>query len=857
MPRRAAISRNGDVEAILKEVEKPGRYIGGEWNEIKKDPSRVEAKIALIFPDVYEIGMSYLGQKILYSVLNSFPSLLAERVFAPWPDLEQKLRERRQSLFSLENKIPLREFDILGFSLLYELNYSNILTILDLGRIPFYSGDRKRDDPLVIAGGPAAFNPEPLSDIFDAFLIGDGEEAFPEIADKVISLRKKKAKRDEILGALADVQGVYVPSLYSAYEPRGSSLLARRPGRDAPARILKRVVSSLKRFGFPENIVVPDIQTVFDRVAVEVARGCPQKCRFCQAASIYSPFRALSPVSALAKSCRSLRLTGYEDVSLSALSIADFPFLEETVDALMEELVAAKISLSLSSLRPKGLSSSLAENILRVRKTGFTLVPEAGTDRLRRVINKNLSNQDILAAAENAFQRGWPLLKLYFMIGLPTEKETDLEGIVGLVEEITRLGREILKRTPRLNLSLSSFIPKPHTPFQWLAMEEEESLREKQRFVRVRLRRMRSVKLKAHPLENSLLEAVFSRGDRRLGAVLIEAWKRGARFDGWKDWFDFSRWQAAFASEGMDSRAYLRSLDEKTVLPWNHIDSGVKVSFLHREWKRALREEPTASCLDADCDQCMGCVFPLKPRKKVFSARPSRPFRWPSFGKRTEKTIRYEVVYSKTGRARFLSHLDVATHLQRAMRRAGIATRFSEGFHPKMLISYAPALPLGMEGEAECFEFKSSFVFDEKAFVSRVNAFTGSGIRILQIRKLTEEDPPLNSRISRIVYSLDLTSPDVKEALAHRRKEKDSSHREAVEFLEAEMAAFVSSRRATEVEFTVDRKKKKLFLCLPGSPRGGLRPQDIITSVLGLVRPVYAMTREKFIFAEDERSERN
>jgi radical SAM family uncharacterized protein/radical SAM-linked protein len=852
MRRRVARISNTKIEDILMEVEKPGRYIGGEWNEIKKDPSRVEAKIALIFPDVYEIGMSYLGQKILYAVLNNHPSLLAERVFAPWPDLEQKLRERGLPLSSLENKIPLQEFDILGFSLLYELNYSNILTILDLGRIPFYSEERRNDDPLVIAGGPAAFNPEPLSDIFDAFLIGDGEEAFPEIAELVISLRKRKAKKDEILDELAKVQGVYVPRLYPAYQPADSFLLARRPGHGAPARILKRVVPSLSRVSFPENIVVPDIQTVFDRVAVEVARGCPQRCRFCQATSIYFPFRALSPASVLAKSCRSLRSTGYEDVSLSALSIVDFPFLEETVEALMEKLAAPRISLSLSSLRPKGLSSGLAENILRVRKTGFTVVPEAGTERLRRVINKNLSNEDILTAAENAFRRGWQLLKFYFMIGLPTEKEPDLEAIVGLVEEIIRLGREILKSAPRLNLSLSSFIPKPHTPFQWLAMEEKGSLREKQRFIRGRLRRLRSVKLKEHPLESSLLEAVFSRGDRRLGKVLVEAWKRGARFDGWKDRFDFSRWQAAFASEEVDYRVYLGSLDEKAILPWSHIDSGIKKSFLLRERKKALREEATASCLDADCDQCLGCVFPLHPKRRSPRRSPPRSFRWPSFGRKTEKTVRYEVVYSKTGRARFLSHLDVTTHLQRALRRAGIETDFSEGFHPKMLISYAPALPLGMEGKAECFEFKSSFDFDEKVFVRHTNKFTGSGIRIIRIKKLLEKDLPLNSRIRQVVYSVDLNNREVKEALATKKKEKGYGHREEVEFLDAELAAFVGSQPETGIEFLVDRKKKNLFLCLPGLPQGGLRPQDIISAVLGLVRPVYAMTREKFIFAESD-----
>ncbi len=843
-----------EIEDVLKEVEKPGRYLGGEWNEVKKDPSRVKAKVALIFPDVYEIGMSYLGQKILYTVLNKHPFILAERVFAPWPDLELRLREKRLPLFSLENKIPLQEFDLLGFSLLYELNYSNILTILDLGRIPCFSRDRRQGDPLVTAGGPAAFNPEPLSDIFDAFLIGDGEEAFPEIVERVISLGKKKAERDQLLGELADIQGVYVPSLYEAYQPTASSLIARRPRQNAPARIRKRFVRSLNRARFPERIIVPDIQTVFDRVAIEVARGCPQRCRFCQATSIYFPFRALSPASALARTCRSLRSTGYEDVSLSALSIVDFPFLEETVNALMGELASSKISLSLSSLRPKGLSSSLAESILRVRKTGFTLVPEAGTDRLRRVINKNLSNQDILTAAENAFRRGWKLLKLYFMIGLPTENEDDLEGIIGLVEEIVRLGRGILKSNPRLNLSLSSFIPKPHTPFQWLAMEKEASLREKQRFMRSRLRRLQSVKLKEHPVENSLLEAVFARGDRRLGPALFEAWRRGARFDGWKDWFDFSRWQEAFVSKGIDYGIYLGSLDEKASLPWSHIDSGIKESSFLREWKRALREEITPSCLEADCYQCLGCAFPFHLKKKTLPKFPPGRFRWPSFGRKADKTIRYELVYSKTGRARFLSHLDVANHLQRAFRRGGIEIEFSRGFHPKMLISHAPALPLGMEGREECLEFKSSFDFDEQAFVARVNKHTGSGIKIIRLRRLSEKELPLNSRIKEIIYSLDLDRREVIEALSSKTKERGLSPSQEFKFIEAELASYFASRPATGVEFSVDRKKKKLFLYFSGLPKGGPRPQDIITAVLGLAHPAQAMTRQKIVRAGNENS---
>ncbi|MGB7295105.1 MAG: radical SAM protein, partial [Candidatus Aminicenantales bacterium] len=387
------MSKDNFLNDVLEQVEKPGRYIGGEWNAVRKDPAAVEARIALVFPDVYEIGMSYLGQKILYDILNAHPALLAERVFAPWPDFEKALRSRRLPLFSLENKLPLRQFDILGFSLLYELNYSNILTVLDLGGIPILAEERGEDEPLILAGGPAAFNPEPVSDIFDAFLLGDGEDAFVEIAEGVITARQAGAGREEILRGLAGISGVYVPSLYESYAPSGLALLARRPKSGAPVRIRKRVKALLGKSSFPEAIVVPDVQAVHDRVAVEVARGCPQRCRFCQATGLYFPHRVMEPALVRKGVRRSLATTGFEDVSLSALSISDYPFLEETVAALMDDLAGQKISLSLSSLRPKGLSPGVIENILRVRKTGFTLVPEAGTDRLRRVINKELDNQ--------------------------------------------------------------------------------------------------------------------------------------------------------------------------------------------------------------------------------------------------------------------------------------------------------------------------------------------------------------------------------------------------------------------------------------------------------------------------------
>ncbi|HYA48915.1 MAG TPA: TIGR03960 family B12-binding radical SAM protein, partial [Burkholderiales bacterium] len=503
------------LKRILSRVEKPARYVGGEWNEVRKDPAAAEVKVALAFPDVHEIGMSYLGQKILYGLLNEDPAVLAERVFAPWPDLEQELRRAGIPLASLENGIPLHAFDVVGFSLLYELNYSNILTVLDLGGIPLRSAERDGRHPLVIAGGPAAFNPEPVAEVFDLFLLGDGEEGFPEILAALRSLRGCGLDRAKTLKALSAIEGVYVPSLYEAERQSGSPLLVPRPKGDAPARIRKRILKGFARSFFPEKIVVPSLRVVFDRVAMEAARGCPQNCRFCQAASVYFPHRAKDPGFVLKTLLRSLRQTGYEDGSLSALSISDYPHLAETVRSFMDETAREKISLSLSSLRPRGLSPEIVESILKVRKTGFTLVPEAGTERLRAVINKKLTDVEIREALTSAFSGGWQLVKFYFMVGLPTETAEDVMAIVDLVRRSLELGRSILGRAPRIHVSLSSFIPKPHTPFQWLGMTSEVDLAEKQRFVRSELGRARSVEFKDHPVRTSVLEAAFSRGDRR------------------------------------------------------------------------------------------------------------------------------------------------------------------------------------------------------------------------------------------------------------------------------------------------------------------------------------------------------
>jgi radical SAM family uncharacterized protein len=844
------------LAAVLARVEKPGRYVGGEWNEIRKDPAKVAATVVLAFPDVYEIGMSYLGQKILYGLLNRDRSILAERVFAPWPDFERELRAASLPLASLESGRPLREFDIVGFSLLYELNYSNILTVLDLGGIPLVAAGRGEADPLVIAGGPAAFNPEPVADLFDLIFLGDGEEGFPEIVRADADMRRRGVARAERLRQLARIEGAYVPSLYRAEATsatsattgstgasattgsEGSRLVVPRPEPGAPAVVRKRQANDFSRSYFPEKIVVPGMRVVFDRVAIEAARGCPQSCRFCQASTLYFPHRPKDPGVIHRTALRSLRQTGYEDLSLSALSIGDHPQLEAVAGSLMDELAREKISLSLSSLRPGRLSRELVASILKVRKTGFTLVPEAGTERLRAVVNKKLDAGEIRDALTFAFEGGWKLVKLYFMVGLPTETDEDLAGIVGLVRDVLDLGRTILGAAPRVHVSLSSFIPKPHTPFQWMGMDDEAELARKQDAVRSELRRFRSVEVKTHAIAASVLEAVFSRGDRRLGPVLIDAWRRGARFDGWDDKLDVKAWTDAFAAAGIDHRDYLRPLSRDEVLPWDHIDTRLSKRRLSDELDAALRSERTPDCLERACGECRGCEERAwkKPARPA-GIRPEPKAAGPA-GEPADAVLRYRAFYSKRGKARYLSHIDLIHILQRSFRRAGIEVVKTQGFHPKMDFTYGPALPLGMEALREVLEFRSGRRIEDRDFLARMNRAVPPGIRFSGLDLVEAGTPSLFKVIERLVYSLDRTS----EALGPRRSPKE---------IRAALARFkdLAAPAAPALDFRL--AGKRLVLLLPPEPVKGARIQDIVREVFGIEDPVYLLRRDAVVLKID------
>jgi radical SAM family uncharacterized protein/radical SAM-linked protein len=678
--------------SLLIKINHPSRYIGNEFNCIKKDPSTIDVSIALAFPDVYEVGMSHQGLKILYKILNSYEWLAAERVFSPWTDLEDEIRARRLGIVTLESDRPLSNFDIIGFSLQHELSFSNVLTMLDLSGIPFLASERNDSFPLIIAGGPACFNPEPVADIFDAMLIGDGEEAALEICRAVRSAKSDKMKKVDLLHNLSRIKGVYIPSFFKPHYDPELHFKHIEPLREDYREVSKALVPDLDQYPFPEDQVVPFASLIHDRLSIEITRGCTRGCRFCQAGMIYRPVRERRPESVIESLDHGLHNTGYEELSLLSLSTGDYSCIAPLIKELMDRHSEDKIAVSLPSLRIDSMDPSWLEQIKRVRKTGFTLAPEAGNDRLRRIINKTLTDEDIMTMARDLYGAGWDLIKLYFMVGLPLERDEDIVDIVRLAKRIAALAGK-RGRKEVLNVSVSTFVPKAHTPFMWAPqISFEESVR-RIRIIRDGLRGSR-IHVKWNQPELSWLEGAFSRGDRRLTGALIQAWHLGARFDAWAEHFKIEVWKDAFQRSGIDPEFYLhrsRSFDE--ALPWDHVRSGVSKDYFIREWEKAVAETTTADCR-VKCLECGVCDHKVIDRviQKDFIA----PLKVKTMGERSETDIKkYRLTFSKTGQSAYLSHLELMSLFIRAMRRSGLNMVFSKGFHPMPKISFSSALPVG------------------------------------------------------------------------------------------------------------------------------------------------------------------
>lgn len=743
------------LDVILPGVERPGRYVGLEANQVRKPWESVAVRLLLAFPDEYGIGMSHLGTRILYHLANRRPDVLAERAFAPWPDMAAAMRAHGVPLYSLESLRPASDFDLVGITLQTELDHVNVPYMLDLAGLPRWARERTDGMPLVVGGGPCMANPEPVADFFDVLAIGDGEVLLPLLLDEVREAKAEGVPRAELLRHLASRDGFYVPSLYR-WEPAGTPA---RGGRHVlelptlPARIRRVWADTLNPADIPPLPLILAVEAVQDRLGIEVARGCTRGCRFCQAGMWYRPVREHAPETVLESLEAHVDATGYDEVSLLSLSSADYTAIGPLTQALAERLAARRVGVSLPSLRADAFSVELADAVSRVRKAGFTFAPETGSERLRRVINKDITDADMRAAAAAAFSRGWDLIKLYGMLGLPTETDEDAAALGELAVSLAAEARRAGRKRAEIKIAVNPFVPKAWTPFQWEAFMAAEDYERRVRLLRDRCRTARGVKLGWGAWEDAQLEAVLARGDRRLGAVIARAHDLGAVFDGWSEQRRPEAWVQAFAEAGIDLAQECGPRELDAWLPWDIIDAGVTKTFLRAERERAYRGEPTPDCRQG---RCVGCGIPgagrdlrlaRKVERREAKAAEGRGKQPPANSRQPTAVVRTRMTYSKRGDARWLSHRNVMDLLARALRAAGVPVCFTEGFNPHVRLSMGPALPLGVEALAEPFDVELRGGV-EPGMLSRANRLLPEGLEITSCTPLPEGSSGLGKTLS-------------------------------------------------------------------------------------------------------------
>jgi radical SAM family uncharacterized protein/radical SAM-linked protein len=774
-------------DSELLNIQKPAQYLGGEIGSINKGNSQIELNFCLAFPDTYEVGMSHIGFQILYDLINRDAKSWAERVYMPLPDMEKLLRDKKMHLSSLEGKRPLHEFDVVGFSLQYELCMTGILSILDLGGIPILAKDRTEAHPIIIGGGPVVYHPEPFADFFDAFLVGDGEELVPEFNQKIIECKKLALSRADTLKAISQIPGVYLPAMYE----EGKTFIKRR------------IISTLVGAPYPTSPVVPNIKAVHDRLSVEVMRGCVRGCRFCQAGYLYRPQRERSPEDVLKIVGDSLKNTGYEELSLLSLSTADYCSILPLLSSIKERYAKNdELAVSFPSTRVDALKPELLEEVQSIRRSGFTIAPEAGTQRLRDVINKGVTDEEIMETCRNVYRLGWSSVKMYFMIGLPTETMEDIDGIISLGRRV----KQIAGYSNDVTVSVSTLVPKPHTPFQWAAQISEQETKEKQWRIADGLKGSR-VNFRYHYAFSTFLEGVFARGGRELGEVIINAFKAGCRLEGWTEKLTVDKWLKAFSDSGIEPANYLRERSVEEPLPWDHISCDIPKTYFKKEWERALRVKTTPDCLTETCSICGACDYDstknelfertrTQKRLNIINPRWERPrdeispeaaqpvaVKKERAGKydlkeylRTETDTslgarelalpvvqRVRLSYTKIANAKFFAHLEMSSVFFRAMRRASIPIAFSRGFNPKPRIIFGPPLQLGLESRCEFVDiFLTEKLPDEKIqflFLEHLNPLLPNGLEILKAYEVEQNASAIQSSISKQTFKIEFSAP--------------------------------------------------------------------------------------------------
>lgn len=850
------------IEAILPRVIRPTRYLGNELNVTRKQDARV--RVALCFPEVYEIGMSWPGQQILYSLLNGADGVAAERCYAFWPDMEERMRESGVPAFSLETWTPLAEFDIVGFTLQYELVFTNLLCMLDLAGIPLRTAERERSHPLILAGGPVAYNAEPLADFLDAIVLGDGEDVFLEVCEVYETWKSSGDDRHALLLALSKLEGVYVPSFYDVEyhdEPvEGWSMGAIRsvtPRHGAPPSVRRRFVEDLNRVPFPSKPIVPLGQTVHNRLGIEVQRGCTRACRFCQAGYIYRPERQRHPEEVKRLVAESLKNTGYDDISLLSLSIGDFGCLDELLGDLLgpQSRGTTNLHVSLPSIRVDTLTEGIVDKIASAKKTGFTMAPEAGSPRLRDVINKALSEEQIATAAEMVFQRGWSHIKFYYMIGIPSETDDDVMGIVRTARMCQDIGRKFTKKA-NIFVSTSTFIPKPFTPFQWEPQIPREETLRKQSLLRHELKKT-GLTYKWHDAHESFVEAVLSRGDRRLAPAVEYAFRKGARFDGWNEYFDLELWKEAFAATGVEPGFYAhRRIPTDEILAWDHIDCGVTKEWLIKDYEFGLKEKFIPDCATGRCYDCGVCDFEVVKNRTYLSKesgyipqgqkakgigehpyeietanKPTLADMLPAAPHGTSKDAqRVRVRYAKTGRAAYLGHLDMMEHIARAFRRAGVRLAYSQGYHPRPKLSFGPALMTGAVSQSEYFDADILPPLPDAEWIQSINDGLPQGLALMSAHAIDSKTPKIGKAMTGVVF-------EVTDRLPGTLPDFEARQRAVAHFLATDVVAIEGKRRtynAREIVRDVMATPEGIRLDIVfDTETGSARPTDVVATLLG------------------------